>query len=69
VKIIQCISSLKKTSGGTTFFVSDLSNELAKYGVDVTLVSQFSKNKSTNLKDLNLPLEKKYQTEITPLNW
>ncbi len=64
MKIIQCISSLKKTSGGTTFFVSDLSNELARYGVDVSIVSQFSKNKSTNLKDLYLPLEKKVKTEF-----
>lgn len=64
MKIIQCISSLKKTSGGTTFFVSDLSNELAKNGVDVILISQFLKNKNSSLKDLYIPLDKRVKTKL-----
>lgn len=40
MKILQNIASLKKSNGGTTFFVSDLSLALAKLGEEVSLVSE-----------------------------
>ncbi len=65
MKIIQCISSLKKKGGGTTFFVSDLSYELGKNGIDVSLISQFSKNKDPTFRDLYLPVQEKVKIEFS----
>lgn len=65
MKIIQCISSLKKKSGGTTFFVSDLSYELGKNGINVSLISQFSKNKDPSFRDLYLPLQERVKIEFS----
>jgi glycosyltransferase involved in cell wall biosynthesis len=65
VKIIHCISSLKKKSGGTTFFVSDLSYELGKNGINVSLISQFSKNKDPSFRDLYLPLQERVKIELS----
>ena len=64
MKIIQCISSLEKISGGTTFFASDLSDELAKIGVDVLIFSNILKNKDSNLKDLYLPKNKDIKIQL-----
>lgn len=64
MKIIHILSSLKKTHGGTTFFVSDLINELVKKKVDVSLISQISKNKGFSYNDLYLPSEKKASIEL-----
>ena len=51
-------------SGGTTFFVSDLSDELAKIGVDVLIFSNSLKNKDPNLKDLYLPKNKDIKIQL-----
>lgn len=51
-------------SGGTTFFASDLSDELAKIGVDVLIFSNSSKNKDSNLKDLYLPKNKDIKIQL-----
>ena len=51
-------------SGGTTFFVSDLSDELAKIGVDVMLFSNILKNKDSNFKDLYLPKNKNIKIQL-----
>jgi glycosyltransferase involved in cell wall biosynthesis len=51
-------------SGGTTFFVSDLSDELAKIGVDVMLFSNTLKNKDSNFKDLYLPKNKDIKIQL-----
>ena len=40
MKILQNIESLKKINGGTTFFVTDLSQALAKLGQDISLLSE-----------------------------
>ena len=64
MKIVHCINSLKKVSGGTTFFVSDLSDELAKMNVDVLLISQLSKKTKSCLKDLYLPSQKNIKIEL-----
>ena len=67
VKIIKCISSLKKIDGGTSFLVSDLSDELVNNGADVILISQFLKNKKFSINDLYLPSQKKVQIELSKI--
>ena len=64
VKIIKCISSLKKKGGGTSFLVSDLSDGLVNNGVDVILISQFLKKEKFSLNDFYLPSQKKVQIEL-----
>ncbi len=67
VKIIKCISSLKKKSGGTSFLVSDLSDELVNNGTEVILISQFLKKEKFFLNDFYFPSQKKVQIELSEI--
>lgn len=67
MKILLNIASLEKSNGGTTFFVSDLSEALAKLGQDVSLISMSEENLNQK-KDLYLPSEDKVNLTIIKKN-
>ena len=58
---------IKKKGGGTSFLVSDLSDELVNNGIDVILISQLLKKEKFSLNDFYLPSQKKYKLNYVRL--
>lgn len=63
MKIIQNIASLKKNNGGTTFFINDLSQALAKLGQEIYLVSEVDE-KFNLIEDLYIPSKDDVKTVL-----
>ena len=67
MKIVHNIDSLKKSNGGTTFFVSDLCQGLSKIGENISLISGLD-SKSEKIDDLYLPPENEVNSILIGIN-